>query len=83
MCAQCKGRHKANHRTVVYITAEEENHIRSINGEFLSGVQSDSLNCPQHKFDFYSRYCYTDEKPICEKCFEMEPKEKGAGTYGE
>ena len=31
------------------------------------------LNCPIHKFDVYTRYCYTDQKVICEKCADADP----------
>ena len=47
-----------------------------MNGENLTGLTTESLNCVHHKFQFYSRYCFKDEKPICELCAEKEPIDK-------
>ena len=56
-----------------YLSKNEESILRSIKGESLSGVPVDSLNCPFHKYEYYSKYCYTDKKPVCEKCAIMRP----------
>jgi hypothetical protein len=46
--------------------------LRSESGETLSGLQSNNLNCPDHKHDVYSIYCHSCNLLICEKCSLLE-----------
>ena len=77
MCTQCKGKHKANHRMVSYLTPQEEDKLLSDQGEVLSGLQSNNLNCPDHKYNVYSIYCHSCNAPICEKCQNLAPPPLG------
>jgi hypothetical protein len=68
MCTQCKGKHKSNHKIVQYLTPKEEEKMRSDTGEVLAGLSTNNLNCPDHKYEVYSIYCYSCNVPICDKC---------------
>ena len=68
LCSQCKGKHNPAHRTVVYLSSRDADKLRSEFGDQLPGVDSTNLNCPEHKFDYYTRYCFDCERLICEKC---------------
>lgn len=53
-----------------FITKEEEETLRSVQGETLSGMKSQVLKCPSHKNLNYSKWCFTDQTLICDKCAE-------------
>ena len=51
--------------------------MRSDTGEVLSGLSTNNLNCPDHKYEVYSIYCYSCNLPICEKCQLKDPPPLG------
>lgn len=73
MCTQCKGKHKSNHKIVAYLTPKDIDRLRSDAGEQLAGLKTIDLACPDHRFEFYTKYCFTDNMPICAKCAVTQP----------
>eukprot|EP00356_Strombidium_inclinatum_P013101 CAMPEP_0170502660 /NCGR_PEP_ID=MMETSP0208-20121228/42210_1 /TAXON_ID=197538 /ORGANISM="Strombidium inclinatum, Strain S3" /LENGTH=76 /DNA_ID=CAMNT_0010781869 /DNA_START=493 /DNA_END=723 /DNA_ORIENTATION=- len=39
----------------------------------LSGLKSMMMNCPDHKYNLYTHYCYNENTPICQKCVDTDP----------
>lgn len=68
ICTQCKGKHNKSHKMVPYISADDAENLKSEFGPNLSGVKISDLNCPEHRFQLYSKFCYTCNKSICELC---------------
>lgn len=58
---------------VAYLTPQDINALKSDAGETISGLSTAELACPDHKFEFYQKYCYTDNMPICGKCAMTQP----------
>lgn len=53
---------------MAYLTPKDIDRLRSDAGETLAGLKTVDLACPDHRFEFYSRYCMTCNIPICAKC---------------
>lgn len=73
MCTQCKGKHKSNHKIVAYLTPKDINRLKADSGEILSGLSTVDLACPDHRYEFYTKFCFTDNMPICAKCAATQP----------
>ena len=67
-----------SHKIVASVTKETELQLLSDNGEALSGLTSTTLNCPSHKNERYTNYCYTDKKLICDICAVEDPNAEGS-----
>ena len=78
LCQMCRGKHKRAHKIVSYLTPDEEDQIRSATGEILTGIRSNCLVCQYHKFNVYTRFCYTCNTTVCEKCAVLDPNEQQA-----
>ena len=66
LCTQCMSKHNKSHKIIKYLDQNEEDRLLADFDERLSGVPSNNLNCPEHKFNVYTRYCYNDNIPICD-----------------
>ena len=72
LCANCSTKHNKSHKIIKYLDEKQEDQLLAEFDEKLTGVSANNLNCPEHKLNVYTRYCYNCDAPMCEKCLLLE-----------